>query len=66
MMGDMTGMDLHAEVERRWPQLAQRFVFMTGGAFIEAASKFLKRIPNACVEKPFDLDTLRAAVATRR
>jgi len=64
MMPEMTGMDLHAELLRREPALAERLVFMTGGAFTPAAREFLDRVPNARVEKPFDVQDLRALIQT--
>ncbi len=63
MMPQMTGMDLHGEISRSAPDVARRMVFMTGGAFTSAAREFLDRVPNPCLEKPFDLDNLRVAVA---
>jgi PAS domain S-box-containing protein len=65
MMPDMTGMDLFAEVARRFPGLEERFVLMTGGAFTPRATAFLARVHNRRLEKPFDGATLRAAVARR-
>lgn len=64
-MGDMDGMQLHAELDRRWPTLAARVVFMTGGAFTEETQDFLARVPNTCLQKPFDVLTLRSAIASR-
>jgi CheY-like chemotaxis protein/two-component sensor histidine kinase len=64
MMPEMTGMDLHAELLRTNPALAARLVFMTGGAFTPAARDFLDNVPNARVEKPFDVQNLRALVQT--
>jgi CheY-like chemotaxis protein len=65
MMPDMTGMDLFAEVARRYPGLEDRFVLMTGGAFTPRATAFLAQIGNRRLEKPFDGKTLRAAIARR-
>jgi PAS domain S-box-containing protein len=65
MMGDMTGMDLYAELGRRSQALAARIVFMTGGVFTDGARDFLAGVPNVCIEKPFDLAALRAMVAAR-
>ena len=62
MMPEMTGMDLHAAVAERRPALAARFVFMTGGAFTPRAAEFLATVPNPRLDKPFDLDALRAVV----
>jgi CheY-like chemotaxis protein len=64
MMGDMTGMDVHTELARRSASLAGRMVFMTGGVFTEGAREFLAGVPNACIEKPFDVTALRAMVQT--
>ncbi|HYX90334.1 MAG TPA: ATP-binding protein, partial [Myxococcaceae bacterium] len=62
MMPEMTGMELFEELSRRWPDLAQRVVFVTGGAFTSRAREFLERVPNRRVEKPFDSPLLRALV----
>jgi signal transduction histidine kinase len=65
MMGDMTGMDLYAQLARRSAELAARMVFMTGGIFTDGAREFLASVPNVCIEKPFDLGALRDLVAQR-
>ncbi|MDB4980922.1 MAG: Sensory box histidine kinase/response regulator, partial [Myxococcales bacterium] len=65
MMGDMTGMDLHAALSRRSDELAGRVVFMTGGVFTDHARDFLASVPNTCIEKPFDLVALRLLIAAR-
>jgi CheY-like chemotaxis protein len=65
MMPVMTGMELHEELSRRSPELAGGVVFLTGGAFTAQARQFLDRVPNERIEKPFDVDTLRALVDRR-
>ncbi len=62
MMPEMTGMELHAELVKRWPLLAARMVFITGGAFTPRAQAFLDHVPNPRMEKPIDLVRLRALV----
>ena len=62
MMPGMTGMDLYAAVARQWPGLERRFIFMTGGAFTATAADFLSLARVPCIDKPFDVATLRAAV----
>lgn len=62
MMGDVTGMDLYAELGRRQPELLPRLVFMTGGGFTERARSFLQTVPLPRLEKPFEPDTVRALV----
>src|SRR5205085_5143405 len=51
MMPEMSGMELHAELSRTRPALAERMAFLSGGAFTEAAREFLGRIPNPQIEK---------------
>ena len=63
MMPVMSGMDLYAELARTSPELLDRIVFVTGGAFTPAARSFLERVPNARLEKPFSPVTLRELVA---
>ncbi|MDB4979662.1 MAG: multi-sensor hybrid histidine kinase [Myxococcales bacterium] len=62
IMPDMTGMDLHRELSRLAPDLTERMVFLTGGAFTTKARQFLSDIAREHVEKPFDLAGLRALV----
>jgi DNA-binding NtrC family response regulator len=63
MMPEVTGMDLYAELERSRPELVRRVVFMTGGALTARAREFLARVTNPRLEKPFDLERLRAIIA---
>jgi CheY-like chemotaxis protein len=62
MMPQMTGMELQARISARMPALAARMVFITGGAFTDAATEFLRTTPNGWIEKPFDPRRLREAV----
>jgi two-component system cell cycle sensor histidine kinase/response regulator CckA len=62
MMPEVTGMDLFDAIARTDPELAGRFVFMTGGAFTARARRFIASVPNPHIEKPFQLGTLRAFV----
>ena len=62
MMPGMSGMELYDEVARRWPDVARRMVFVTGGAFTEAAKQFLERVANERLEKPFSVGEVRALV----
>jgi two-component system cell cycle sensor histidine kinase/response regulator CckA len=63
MMPVMTGMELHAQLAERLPEMVPRMVFMTGGAFTNGARSFLDRVPNRRIEKPFEAARLRALVA---
>lgn len=62
MMPEMTGMDLHREVHKKEPALANGIIFLTGGAFTPRAREFLDSVSNQRIEKPFDIATLRALV----
>jgi signal transduction histidine kinase len=62
MMPEMTGMDLHAELERLTPDQAAKMAFVTGGAFSESVRTFLERVPNASIEKPFRSSAILAFV----
>jgi PAS domain S-box-containing protein len=62
MMPEMSGMDFHEEALRRFPDAAERMVFVTGGAFTPAAIAFLARVSNERLEKPFEPATVRELV----
>jgi len=62
MMPDITGMDLYEELSRVAPDQAARMVFITGGAFTAQGSAFLEQTKNPYLEKPVDLEALRALV----
>ena len=60
MMPQITGMDVYAEVCARWPALASRFAFMTGGAFTPRAREFIETCGRPHLEKPFRAESVRA------
>jgi hypothetical protein len=47
------------------PEQAGSVVFITGGAFTDAAREFVERLPQPLLEKPFDVAALRALVNER-
>jgi len=55
MMPDVNGAAVYASVKADYPELAERFVFMTGGAFTARAREFLSQHPGAQLEKPFNI-----------
>jgi PAS domain S-box-containing protein len=59
IMPDLDGLAVHAEMVARDPQLAKRFVFMTGGVLTSETREFLASIPGRLLEKPFAIDDLR-------
>ncbi len=62
MMPGMTGMDLHAWVEKKHSALAERMIFMSGGTFTTKAKEFMTRVDNLKIQKPFESGELRALV----
>ncbi len=65
MMPEVSGMDVFSQVRRTRPEVASRFVFMTGGAFTPSARAFLESVENEQIYKPFSLRDLRSLVARR-
>jgi signal transduction histidine kinase/ActR/RegA family two-component response regulator len=63
MMPEMTGVDLHRELERWRPDLAARVLFFTGGAFTPSTEAFVQRMADRCLEKPFDVAEVRRKLA---
>jgi two-component system, cell cycle sensor histidine kinase and response regulator CckA len=61
-MPEVSGMELYAAVRERFPSLADRFVFVTGGAFSSDARRFLEESVAAVIQKPFRLDDLLALI----
>jgi PAS domain S-box-containing protein len=65
MMPRMTGPMLHAELTRVAPELADRMVFITGGAFTPQAREFVEQMAGRVLEKPFDARRLAQVVRER-
>jgi len=62
MMPEVTGMDVYRGVQRERPGYEARIVFMTGGAYTEAARAFLDGVRNPVLVKPFDRRTVLRVV----
>jgi len=54
MMPDMTGMDVYEAVQEKHPELAERFVFVSGGGVTERSRRFLERHSQRVLPKPID------------
>lgn len=63
-MPEMSGMELYAKIKARYPEMADRFVFATGGAFSSEAKRFLDQ-GISCIGKPFRIDELTAAIEAK-
>jgi len=66
MMSECSGMEVYEIVEREFPELARRFVFMTGGPCTARASTFVEKHARNILDKPFTLGQLEAAVERAR
>ena len=55
-------MDLYEKLKREQPELVERFVFMTGGAFTTRSRYFLAEVSNPRIDKPFEPESLHAIV----
>ncbi|MCC6527121.1 MAG: response regulator [Polyangiaceae bacterium] len=62
MMPDVTGMDVYEAVCAVRPELARRFVFITGGAFTPRARAFVDALPNTVVDKPISVAKLEVVI----
>ncbi len=62
VMPGESGMQLFQHVHETHPELAPRFAFMTGGAFLPEAERFLRTVDNPRIEKPFDVASMRRLV----
>jgi len=65
MMPEIGGEEVYLEVTRTRPELARRFVFMTGGAFTPRGRKFLAEIDAPVLDKPFQVASVRQLVRER-
>jgi signal transduction histidine kinase/ActR/RegA family two-component response regulator len=57
-MPEMSGVEFHAAVRASYPALAERFVFVTGGAFSNDARRFMEETVSAIIHKPFRVEDL--------
>jgi len=65
MMPEVTGIELFERVTEKYPELRERFVFMTGGAFSASTRQFVDSTHLPRLEKPFDVRELRRLLHLR-
>jgi CheY-like chemotaxis protein len=65
MMPDMDGIEFHRQLQRKWPEEAARVVFITGCAITARVDAFIGRTRNLLLEKPLDLEGLKALIERR-
>jgi CheY-like chemotaxis protein len=64
MMPEMSGMELEERLQAEAPELVERMVYLTGGAFTARSRAFLEA-GRPHLDKPVDPKELRACVAKR-
>lgn len=62
MMPRLSGIDIYRKMKSARPELAERFIFMTGGAFTEDAQNFIESVSATCLRKPFDFGELNRLI----
>lgn len=62
MMPDISGRELFETIEARAPEMAERFIFITGGAFTKDSEAFIAKHPNQILYKPFNREELTSLV----
>jgi CheY-like chemotaxis protein len=65
MMPGIDGVELHARVARVAPEIAARFIFVTGGILLPHVQARLEGISNLVLAKPFDFGALRELIRRR-
>jgi PAS domain S-box-containing protein len=65
MMPDVDGIEVFERTHARNPDLARRFVFMSGGAFTPRSRAFMAACKNPRVDKPFTADAVRTLLLRR-
>ena len=61
-MPGMGGIELYQEIEKKYPELVSRFIFISGDTVSEGNRSFLKITGASLLAKPFELDALIEAV----
>jgi CheY-like chemotaxis protein len=62
MMPEMSGVDFHSALADLAPDQYARVIFMTGDTTNVNYRRYLDAVPNPLVEKPFDIQRIRALV----
>jgi len=62
MMPDVDGIALYEYLRRARPELAERTIFLSGGAFSERAQRFLSDGRHRLIEKPFRFEQIGAEI----
>lgn len=63
MMPDITGRQLYQRLLAEHPEMVDRMIFVTGGAFTPEDQAFVDALANPVLDKPFRIGTLRDLIA---
>jgi PAS domain S-box-containing protein len=63
-MPEMDGKELFEIIRSRWPRMADRVLFASGDTIHPDTRLFIERSGRPCLDKPFKLEDLSAAVAS--
>ena len=63
MMPEIDGKSFYDAVRKEHPELAERIIFMSGGAFTPRLRKFAAAVPNPVLQKPVSREDLEALFA---
>lgn len=66
MMPEVDGKSFYDAVQKAHPQLADRIVFMSGGAFTPRLRKFAAMVPNPVLQKPVTREDLESMLSMNR
>lgn len=61
-MPETTGMDVYQRLREQVPELAERLVFISGGAYTQAARDFVRSVRNRVLDKPVRPEVLLATI----
>lgn len=61
-MPGMSGVEFYGRLTEIHPDLQERVLFITGGAFAPEARRFLEDSPCMCINKPFALEELLSSI----
>ncbi len=64
VMPGASGVDFYEQLRMVRPELCERVIFMTGATLGSDQGRSLAALPNAVLEKPFDLDRLEEMLAS--
>lgn len=63
MMPEVDGKSFYDAIEKEHPELAERIIFMSGGAFTPRLRKFASSVSNPVLQKPVSREDLEAMIS---